>query len=284
MAQAFTPPLSAPSVVVGVDGSRAGLRAALWALTEATARDLPLHLVAAAERGDTAAAQSAVRAAASEVTAAGATAVVRTDVVAGHPTEVLLEASRRAVMLCVGDVGLKHFDHTQAPRGGGVGSTAAALVASAHCPVAVVRGGGTSVADGSGWVVAELDSTPDSAAVLQFAVEEARLRQAPLRALGTWQSVDHDPQTVEESGRMVRLQLDRRLEQWRHRYPDLDVTPIAVRDSGLTFLTENAAAIQLVVIGARNNAAVAELLGPTGLSALHDTNCSILVVDSQRLL
>ncbi len=284
MAQAFTPPQPAPSIVVGVDGSRAGLRAALWALTEATARDLPLHLVAAAEQGDTAAAQSALRVAATEVTAAATPVMVRTDVIAGKPTEVLLEASRRAVMLCVGDVGLKHFDHAQAHSGGGVGSTAAALVAAAHCPVAVVRGDGPPQADRSGWVVVELDSTPDSAAVLQFAVEEARLRRAPLRALGTWQSTEHDPQTVEESGRMVRLQLDRRLEQWRHRYPDLDVTPIAVRDSGLTFLTENAATIQLVVIGARNTAAVAELLGPAGLSALHDTNCSILVVDSQRLL
>lgn len=284
MASAPTPPFTAPSIVVGVDGSRAGLRAALWALAAATARDLPLHLVAAAERGDTAAAQSAVRAAATEVTAAATAVAVRTDVVAGNPTEVLLEASRRAVMLCVGDVGLKHFDHLHAPAGGGVGSTAAALVASAHCPVAVVRGDGPPAADGSGWVVVELDSTPDSAAVLQFAVEEARLRRAPLRALGTWQSADHDPQTVEESGRMVRLQLDRRLEQWRHRYPDLDVTPIAVRDSGLTFLTENAATIQLVVVGARNTAAVAELLGPAGMSALRDTDCSILVVDSQRLL
>lgn len=284
MAQAPTPPLSAPSIVVGVDGSRAGLRAALWALTEATARDLPLHLVAATEQGDTATADSALRVAATEVTAAATPVVVRTDVVAGNPTEVLLEASRRAVMLCVGDVGLKHFDHVHATRGGGVGSTAAALVASAHCPVAVVRGDGPPQADRSGWVVVELDSTPDSAAVLQFAVEEARLRRAPLRALGTWQSTDHDPQTVEEAGRMVRLQLDRRLEQWRHRYPDLDVTPIAVRDSGLAFLTENAATIQLVVIGAHNTAAVAELLGPAGLAALRDTNCSILVVDSQRLL
>jgi hypothetical protein len=133
-------------------------------------------------------------------------------------------------------------------------------------------------------VVVELDQTPDAATVLQFAVEEARLRRAPLRALGTWQSQDHDPKTVEESGRMVRAQLDRRLEQWRHRYPDLDVLPIAVRDSGLGFLAENAARIQLVVLGARNTAAVAELLGPAGLSALHDTDCSILVVDHQRLL
>lgn len=267
-------PFEAPSIVVGVDGSRVGVRAALWALDEATARDLPLHLVAAAEHGDTAAAQTAVTAAAAAVEAAGPQVAVSTDVVAGSPTQVLLEASRRAAMLCVGAVGPKHFDHAR------VGSTAAALVASAHCPVAVVRGEQRP----GGWVVVELDQTPDAATVLQFAVEEARLRRAPLRALGTWQSEDHDPTTVQESGRMVRAQLDRRLEQWRHHYPDLDVLPIAVRDSGLSFLAENAATIQLVVLGARNTAAVAELLGPAGLSALKDTDCSILVVDHQRLL
>ncbi len=267
-------PNTAPSIVVGVDGSRVGVRAALWALDEATSRDLPLRLVAAAEHGDTAAAQTAVAAAAAAVQAADTQVAVSTDVVAGSPTQVLLEASRRAAMLCVGAVGLKHFDHAR------VGSTAAALVASAHCPVAVVRGGPRP----GGWVVVELDQTPDAATVLQFAVEEARLRRAPLRALGTWQSADHDPQTIEDSGRMVRAQLDRRLEQWRHRYPDLDVLPIAVRDSGLDFLAENATQIQLVVLGARNTAAVAELLGPVGLSALHDTDCAILVVDRQRLL
>ncbi len=270
--EAFTP----PSIVVGVDGSRAGVRAALWALDEARRRDLPLHLVAAAEHGDTAAARTALHTAAADIAGADAdgAVAVSSGVVAGNPTQVLLEASRRAAMLCVGDVGLKHFEHNR------VGSTAAALAAAALCPVAVVRGGQRP----DGWVVVELDQTPDAAAVLQFAVEEARMRRAPLRALGTWQSQAHDQKTIEESGRMVSAQLDRRLEQWRHRYPDLDVLPIAVRGSGLGFLAENAAAIQLVVLGAGNTAAVAELLGPAGSAALHDTDCSILVVDRQRLL
>ena len=133
-------------------------------------------------------------------------------------------------------------------------------------------------------MVAELDQTPDSAGVLQFAVEEARLRRAPLRVLGTWQSEDHDPRTVAESNRVVRAQLDRRLETWKHRYPDLDVEPVAVRGSGLGYLADHAASIQLVVIGARNTAGVAELLGAPGAAALRDTACSVLVVDPQRLL
>lgn len=267
-----------PAIVVGIDGSRAGVRAALWAIDEAISRELPLRLVAAAEHGDTAAADSAVAAAATAVRSTGSAVRVETAVIAAGPTLALLEASRTAVMLCVGDVGLRHFDHAR------MGSTAAALVASAGCPVAVVRSEDRSGPAGTGWVVVEVDQTPDSAAVLQYAVEEARMRTAPLRVLGTWQSGEHDAQTVEDAGRMVRLQLDRRLEQWRRHYPDLDVLPVAVHGSALTYLSDNAATIQLVVVGARNIDALRELLGPPGLAALHGTACSILVVDRQRLL
>ena len=36
------------SIVVGIDGSRTAVRAALWAIDEAISRDIPRHLVAAA--------------------------------------------------------------------------------------------------------------------------------------------------------------------------------------------------------------------------------------------
>lgn len=277
MAQTFTP----PSIVVGVDGSRAAVRAALWALDEAVGRGLVLRLVAAAEPGtDAAASEAAVRAVAAAVESSGRTELPRvtTEVITGAPLAVLLEAARTAAMICVGAVGLRHFER------GRVGSTAGALVGAAHCPVAVVRGGQRPPSAQSGWVVAELDQTPESAAVLQFAVEEARLRRCPLRVLGTWQSGDHDAHTAAETDRVVRANLDRRLETWKHRYPDLDVEPVAVRGGGLGYLTDNAASIQLVVIGASNTAGLGELFGPAGLAALHDTDFSILVVDPQRLL
>lgn len=234
--------------------------------------------MAAAEHGDTAAAEEAVGSAVDAVRATGRPVSLDTEVAAAGPTLALLEASRTAVMLCVGDVGLRHFDHDR------VGSTAAALVASAHCPVAVVRAGRHPAGTSTGWVMTELDQTPDSAAVLQYAVEEARMRRAPLRVVGTWQSDGPDPHPAAEPGQLVRAQLDRRLEQWRHRYPDLDVLPVPVHGSGLGYLADNASAIQLVVVGAGNTAAVDELLGPAGLAVLHDTDCSVLVVDRQRLL
>ena len=42
-------PSPAPSVVVGIDGSRAALDAALWAADEAVTRDVPLRLIYAVD-------------------------------------------------------------------------------------------------------------------------------------------------------------------------------------------------------------------------------------------
>lgn len=274
----MTVPFEPPSIVVGIDGSRASAGAALWALDEAIGRGLELRLVAAAETDhDTDAAQAALRAAVTALESAGRPGLpaIRTEVVAAGPIVALLEAGRTAAMICLGAVGRRHFEHNR------LGSTVNALVASARCPVAVVRGGDRAA---SGLVVVELDQSPDSAGVLQFAVEEARMRTAPLRVLGTWADDGHGPHRPAESDHMVRIQLDRRLETWKHRYPDLDVAPVAVRGSALSYLQEHRDAVQLVVVGVRNSAGVAELLGPAGHAALRDTDCSILLVDHQRLL
>jgi len=285
--------LTPPAVVVGIDRSRAATAAVVWAIDEAASRDVPLRLIAVAEpdaaeeTGDRLAeAELALReaVAAAEVATTGrdgSPVRIETEVVTGSPTQTLMEASRTASMVCVGAVGVRYSEHHR------VGSTASALVASARCPVAVIRRRQLPPPEEPGWVVVELDETPDSAAVLQFGVAEARLRSAPLRVLGAWRSryTDvHDSHAVSDGNRMVRAQLDRRLSEWKRRYPDLDVRPVAVHGSVLNFLARNAADIQLVVVGARNTSAVAELLGPSGLAALRNTECSVLVVDPQRLL
>jgi len=263
-----------PAVVVGVDGSRAAERAARWAAEEAASRDLPLHLLAACDGPEASSrADSAIRLASAAVVAAGRPVTLTSAVVTGEPAEVLQAASRTAAMICLGAVGLNHFDHP-------VGSTVNALAASAHCPLLVVRG--SARRERPGWVVAELDETSESAAVLQAAVEEARLRNAPLRVLGTWQPGPTGESPTGEGDRQVRAHLDRRIEEWRRRYPDLDVEPVAVHGSGLEYLATNGALIDIVVIGARNVIAVNELLGPAGLSALPDT--AVLILDRQRLL
>lgn len=245
--------MNAPSIVVGVDGSPAAVRAAMWAIDEALSRDIPLRLVAVAEPGEPEAeAASAVRAAAAAVDAADRGVRVQTEVVSGAPTLTLLEASRTAAMICIGAVGLRHFGSHR------IGSTPAALVASAHCPVAVVCGQRTP----AGSVLVVLDGSSADATVLQSAVAQARLRSVPLRVLGT----------AEPGG----TRTDSSRSHWRQRYPDLDVAPVAGRMHD--YLSDHAARTQLVVTGARNTGAVTQLLSPG------DSGYSVLVVDPQRLL
>ncbi|MDT5326577.1 MAG: hypothetical protein QOF25_3729 [Mycobacterium sp.] len=119
----------------------------------------------------------------------------------------------------VGSIGLKHFTE------GRVGSTAATLVARAHCPVAMIRRQGGATSSKPGWVVVEVDESVDSS-VLQLGAREAQLRGAPLQVMTSWRSryTDiHDVCAASGGNRQVRARLDRSLACWRRRYPDLDL-------------------------------------------------------------
>lgn len=281
-----------PSVVVGIDGSRAALDAALWAVDEAVSRDIPLRLVYAIDSTDNSAtdtqgaarklatAELSVRYAFTAVESTEKPVKIEVEILQGHPTRALMDASRGAAMLCVGSIGLNHFTE------GRVGSTAATLVARAHCPVAMIRQQGGATSSKPGWVVVEVDESVDSS-VLQLGVEEAQLRGAPLRVMTALRSrfTDiHDAHTASEGNRQVRANLDRSLACWRRRYPDLDLRSVAVNGSAVNYLAKHAGDIQLVVMGCGDRSDVGALLGPTGSAALHDTDCSLLICDRHQRL
>src|SRR6185369_12261696 len=175
-----------PSVVVGIDGSRSAVYAALWAVDEAISRDIPLRLIYAIDPADTtstdpedaardlARAEVAVRHAFTAVESTDKPVKIEVEILQEPPTRALLTAARSAALLCVGAMGLKHCSQ------GRIGSTAAAVASSTHCPVAIVRGH-DPIRTQHQWVVAEVDATTGSDGVLRRALEEARLRSAPLR-------------------------------------------------------------------------------------------------------
>jgi nucleotide-binding universal stress UspA family protein len=280
-----------PAVVVGIDGSRSAIDAALWAVDEAVSRDIPLRLVYAIDPAcagtdtqdsarDLARAEVAVRHAFTAVEATDRPVKIEVEILQERPTRALLAASRSAALLCVGSMGLKHCSQ------GRIGSTAAALASSARCPVAVVRGHDPHRAQHQ-WVVAEVDASAGSDGVLRRALEEAKLRNAPLRVVTTWQSrfTDiHDGNAVAEGNRLARAQLDRRLAQWKKRYPDLDVRSAAVNGNTLNFLAKNAKSIQLLVVGHERPEGIAALVGPPGLAALQNAECSVLICEPQNVL
>jgi nucleotide-binding universal stress UspA family protein len=283
--------LPSPSVVVGIDGSRAAVRAALWAVDEAVSRDIPLRLMCAVpaasagkldsqnETRKLATAEAAVRHASMVVEATDKPVKIEVNVVHGPPVRTLLDASRSAAVICVGAVGLAH----SAP--GGVGSTAAPLASSAHCAVAIIRGRDVLPAADRGAILAYLGSSPDDGVVLQASVEQARLRGVRLQVVTAWRSRfgdAHDGAVVAEANRDVHAQLDRRLEPWVQRHPDLEVNSVVLHGDLLDYLAKEAASIQLVVLGTHDHGFV-ELSGPTGTAVLQGTECSVLFVSRQHL-
>ena len=89
---------------------------------------------------------------------------------------------------------------------------------------------------------------------------------------------------VANGNRLARAQLDRRLAQWKKRYPDLDVEAVAVHGSTLNFLAKNAGSIQLLVVGHERAHGITELVGPPGYAALHNADCSVLICEPQNVL
>jgi nucleotide-binding universal stress UspA family protein len=283
--------LPSPSIVVGIDGSRAAVRAALWAVDEAVSRDIPLRLTCAIPQDSTgeidpqdqarklATAESAIRYALMAVESMEKPVKIEVEIVQDSPVRTLSEASRSAAMICVGAVGLAH----SAP--GGVGSTAEFLASSAHGPVAIIRGPDCPPRPGRGAVLAYLGHSPDNALVLQVAVEEARLRGMRLQAVVAWQSrfsEIHDAAIVADGNRDLHAQLDRRLEPWLQRHPELEASSVVVHGDLLNHLAKASDSIHLVVMGAGDRG-VAELAGPSGSAVLQSTACSTLFVSRQHL-
>jgi nucleotide-binding universal stress UspA family protein len=281
-----------PSIVVGIDGSKAAVNAALWAIDEAVSRDIPLRLLYAIEPDDTqhtrperaarklAIAENAVRYAFMAVEAADRPVKIEVEITQERAITSLIRASASAAMVCIGAVGAHHF------RPDRVGSTAAAVAVSAHCPVAIMRGQGDRAARHARWVVVDAQGSADDRVLLGIAIEEARLSNSPLRAITCRRTGARDigeEGTAGDGDRRIIANLDRRLARWTRRSPDVRVELAAVHRSLLDYLTENSRSAQLVVVSARDHENLEQLVGPIGNAVLHNADCSLLVVDHQHL-
>jgi len=230
--QDFDPPTA---VVVGIDGSKAAVRAALWAIDDAVDRDIPLRLIYAIDPNnilgrdpDSAAhrlatADSVVRSAFMAIEASCAPVKIEAEIVQEDPVTALTRASHSAALMCVGAVGLR-------PCHARVGSTAAALMSSAQCPLAVVREYDSVLRRTGGFIAVQLSQSPYSSVLIEQAVQEARLRRAPLRALIASQtrvgaSVGDRAASDREC---VLYQVDRQLDAWIRRYPEIDISSVTL--------------------------------------------------------
>ncbi|MGX9787593.1 universal stress protein [Mycobacterium sp. MMS18-G62] len=247
------------SVVVGIDGSQAALDAATWAVAEAVNLGAPLRLVYVSAAKHTCRsrvdvvscnnehAELALYRAELTVQDMRRPVHIETAIVRGRPECVLIDESRRAALVCVGSEGKGPCARMP------LGSTAAALVKHAHCPVAIVRSGG-SPQKNTGWIAAVQNDEPDNDAVVHRAIQEGRLRRAPV------------------------LLIDTRLDSWIRRYPDVHVQTVAARRRGTRPIENHSDSIQLAVVGSADAEHVARLSWPDYHPLLGDSNRSVLLV------
>jgi nucleotide-binding universal stress UspA family protein len=269
----MTDVVPAPAVVVGIDGSRTAVGAALWAVDEAASRDIPLRLVyvvdpveltvAGSKQDQFACARAALCDAQRAVEASGTPVKIETEMLSGKPLAMLARAARSAAMICVGSIGTRHVLQ-------GTGSVAAALPAMAQCPVAVIRPPQRREAGMAiGTVVVEV---VDDVA-LRYAFDEARLRGAALRAVASWRA--EVPDDIADGSRSMLAQLNRRLACWLRVYPDVAVEPVVVHGDLCGFLSRNAASIEVFVTGAAGGRC------DSGSRGHHE--CSVLTVRGKHL-
>jgi len=260
-----------PRIVVGIDGSDAAINAAKWAVAEAISRDVPLRLVHAIRQPDGPAddesldieyGETALRTAAAALHAMGEQVKVETDLVHGSPASALISESRHAAMICIGSIGIGQVVRRV------IGSTADAVARHAHCPVAIIRHNRDGDRSGSGSVAVVVDESPDNDAVLEHGFREARLREAPILALGVWRW---------GLGEIPYQQLDHRLGRWVSEYREVHVRPAAARGGAAEFLTSTQEPVQLAVVDSSDAGKVARMVGPITPHFGH-AGCSVLVV------
>ena len=280
MLEAFPP----KSVVVGIDGSQAAVRAALWAVDEVAGTDIPLRLLYIRELSPTpsrresraamAAAEEAVYNAYHAITATGKPVKVEMEIVEGPSVPALIQASESTPLICVGDVG------TGQSSPAGFGSTATALMQAAHCSVAVVRGDHSHEETKDRCVVAHVAGCADDHTVLKFAFEEAYRRNARLVVMTAWRSRFDDLRNdtlINDHERRMRALLDRLVAIWTPHYPEVHVRTIAAYGPLLNYLAEHAGSTQLVIVGATQTHEVQQIVSPAADPALRQSDFALLV-------
>jgi nucleotide-binding universal stress UspA family protein len=267
-------------VVVGIDGSDAAIRAAEWAAKEAVHHGVPLRLVciiqiteepiASADvySAEEKYAENSLRAARSAVQATGLPVTIDTAVLCEDVDSALIAESKTSMLVCVGSAGIGRVANAV------LGSTATTVAEYAQCPVAIIRRFGDGPLPESGFIAVVVDDEPDNPEVMQWAMEEARLRRAPVLALRVGRCWGHF-----EIGDQ---RFHRRLDAWLRRYPDVEVEAASTRLSLARYLEGYLGAVQLVVIGTGDVHRVPRLVGPEGLPIFGHADCSVLVVRGAR--
>jgi nucleotide-binding universal stress UspA family protein len=286
-------------IIVGVDDSRSSYAALEWAVVEAGQWALPLHLLHVVEwqpQGVDAPAgtgrEAIVSAARERVRSAAPHLPVTDETVAGDPAGVLVDRSRHASMIVVGNRGLGGF------RSLLTGSVGAQTAAHAQCPVVIVRPHLREPSPDEepveqpprhavGRVVVGVDGSDLSDAAVGFAFDEAALRGIDLTAVHAW----HYP-VSSSPGEMIFAAcvrpdvadiqhkiLTQALAAHRERHPEVPVVPVLAQGSPAAVLVHESIGAELLVVGSRGHGGFAGLLlGSVSDAAIRHAGCPVAVI------
>lgn len=280
-----------PLVLVGVDGTKDGVRALGYAVAEALRRDARLRVVHVEEQVAIVIgmmpvvpdprlheiASGVVKEAEEQARDLGYEGPELEAVLSTGPrNRALLEHAEEATCVILG----RHSTHLEHLM---TGSTTAALAAHAHVPVVSVPNAWSPISP-VGPVVVGLHDTSGATPLLDAAFEEARSRDTTVKIVHAWR-----PKSVYDAAIGSRALADEwarstraSLTGWvQDHYPDPGVewavTPYY--DRPVAALHEASFAAGLLVLGRRGQGGVlSRPLGSTTRALLHTSACPVMVV------
>jgi nucleotide-binding universal stress UspA family protein len=288
------------AILVGVDGSAAGLAAVRWAAHSAALRNVPLtlvHVVNAPARGwsqvpalaglrrwQERRAREFIKSAikvAEESTARRGPVQIDSKVFYSATVPTLVGLSKEVAMVVVGYRGY----------GGTVvrsflGSVSSGLVYHAHCPVAVIHDEEPLVENvARAPVVLGIDGSPASEAATAIAFDEASRRGVGLTALHAWTDLrvsdfkelfrdfNWDAQLSHEEETLAE-----RLAGWRERYPEVGIHSKIEIGEPARPLIEASERAQMIVVGSHGRGGFAGmLLGSVAAAVVNRARIPVIV-------
>ncbi|WP_310527244.1 universal stress protein [Nocardioides sp.] len=272
----------AGTVVVGVDGSASSHTALGWAVDQAVAEKRPLTLVCAAASLESRDGQTTMEEAQAEVARRADGLAVHQLLIVADPREALLQLSRQAALVVVGSRGRGPVRRLL------LGSVGVAVTRHASCPVVVVRPGNPGLVRNG--VLVGVDGSEMSLGVLEFAFRHASLHGLPLTVLHTFvDSMVYDATAGVAVPFMVdvrssdaeeeRLLLAESMSGMQEKYPDVPVRTELARGLPADRLLEEAARMNLVVVGSHVGGTAAQLLrGSVAMAVVEHATCPVALV------
>ncbi|MFG3441126.1 universal stress protein [Nonomuraea sp. NPDC047897] len=271
-------------IVAGVDGSAPATAAVAWAAADARRRGLDLRLVHVCEQwahdaGATGYCAEALAAAAGRARESAPGVQVSTEMLTGPVIDALVKESVAADSVVLGSRGLGGF------AGLVLGSAGLAVAGHAAGPVVIVRG---PEAARHGEVVVGHDGSEHARAAVEYAIEQARAREAQLRVVYAWQtpllsSYAAAYGMLDEDFRREARTAAQQVVPWRERNPDVRIVDDQVCAHPVAALMKAATTADLVVVGSRGlGGFTSAVLGSVSHGVLHHVTCPVAVVRPRR--